>query len=307
VGSNNINLLMPNGQFGTRLQGGKDAASPRYIFTMLSPLAHHLFNANDTPLLNTLYDDNLKIEPEYYLPIIPMVLVNGADGIGTGWMTKIPNFSPREIVENVRRMIEGEEPLPMLPWYKNFKGEILDCGHGRYACNGEVSILSHNKSIEITELPIGVWTQNYKEGTMEVFSTQTDKQAATIDDYKEYHTDTTVKFIVTMKDHQFQKHEDAGFHKSFKLQSSINLSSMVLFDKNGVLRKYENVIDILKEYFELRMEFYIKRREYMLGLLEAESDQLSAIARFIMEKCDGSLKVENKKKKVILDELIEKK
>lgn len=107
VGSNNINLLMPNGQFGTRLQGGKDAASPRYIFTQLSPLAEHLFNANDTPLLNTLYDDNQRIEPEYYVPLIPMVLVNGADGIGTGWSTKIPNHNPREIVENIRRMIAG--------------------------------------------------------------------------------------------------------------------------------------------------------------------------------------------------------
>lgn len=98
---------MPNGQFGTRLQGGKDSASPRYIFTQLSPLAEHIFNPKDAPLLNTLYDDNQKIEPEYYVPLIPMVLVNGADGIGTGWMTKIPNFNPREIVKNIRRMIDG--------------------------------------------------------------------------------------------------------------------------------------------------------------------------------------------------------
>ena len=107
VGSNNINLLQPIGQFGTRLTGGKDSASPRYIFTQLSPLVKNIFNENDQPLLHFLTDDNQKIEPDWYIPILPMVLVNGADGIGTGWMTKIPNYNPREIVANLQRMLES--------------------------------------------------------------------------------------------------------------------------------------------------------------------------------------------------------
>ena len=65
VGSNNINLLQPIGQFGTRLAGGKDSASPRYIFTQMSPLARNLFNENDDAVLNYLLDDNTKIEPEW--------------------------------------------------------------------------------------------------------------------------------------------------------------------------------------------------------------------------------------------------
>jgi DNA topoisomerase-2 len=81
------------------LAGGKDAASPRYIFTMMSPLTRLIFNQHDDAILKYLTDDNQKIEPEWYIPILPMVLVNGADGIGTGWMTKIPNYNPREIVE----------------------------------------------------------------------------------------------------------------------------------------------------------------------------------------------------------------
>jgi DNA topoisomerase-2 len=84
VGSNNINLLKPNGQYGTRDQGGKDHASARYIFTEPSPLARTIFHPADDPLLNQQKDDNQVIEPEFYLPIIPMVLINGADGIGTG-------------------------------------------------------------------------------------------------------------------------------------------------------------------------------------------------------------------------------
>ena len=87
-----------------------------------SPLARLLFPANDDPLLTQLYDDGQRIEPEFYVPIIPMVLVNGSEGIGTGWSTKMCNYNVREIVANIRRLIAGEDPEPMKPQYKNFKG-----------------------------------------------------------------------------------------------------------------------------------------------------------------------------------------
>lgn len=167
VGSNNINLLEPRGQFGTRLAGGKDSASPRYIFTKMSPLTRLIFNPHDDPLLQHEYDDNQKIEPIWYIPIIPMVLCNGADGIGTGWMTKIPNYNPRDLVKCIRALLDDAEPMHIVPWYKNFRGSIEDCGDQRIVCNGEISRLMNDK-LEITELPIGTWTQNYKENTMEV-------------------------------------------------------------------------------------------------------------------------------------------
>lgn len=127
VGSNNLNILVPHGQFGTRNLGGKDSASPRYICTMMSSLTRLLFPVPDDNVLTFLYEDNLKIEPEWYCPIIPMSLVNGADGIGTGYATKIPNFDVREIVENVKRMIAGEEPKPMVPdlWFCQHSLNIL--------------------------------------------------------------------------------------------------------------------------------------------------------------------------------------
>lgn len=79
-----------------------------------SPLTRHVFNKHDDALLHYLYDDNQRIEPEWYIPIIPMVLVNGAEGIGTGWSTKIPNFDIREIIDNLKRMIDGLDPKPMV-------------------------------------------------------------------------------------------------------------------------------------------------------------------------------------------------
>ncbi|XP_055952312.1 DNA topoisomerase 2-alpha-like [Argiope bruennichi] len=295
VGSNNINVLLPVGQFGTRLQGGKDAASPRYIFTMLSPVTRHLFSSFDSPLLNHLYDDNLKIEPEYYVPIIPMVLVNGAEGIGTGWSTKVPNYNPRDLVKNIYRLLDGEEPLPMNPWYKNFRGQIDRLDDQHFLVSGEIAILEDNK-IEITELPIRTWTQAYKENVLEPMVHGTEKTPAFITDYKEYHTDTTVRFVVKMTPEKFQLARNQGFHKTFKLQTSISLSSMVLFDHLGALRKYENPEHILKEFYEVRFVLYEKRKNYMVGALEAESLKLKNQARFIVEKCDNKITIENRRK-----------
>ena len=114
VGSNNLNLLMPIGQFGTRIHGGKDSASARYIFTKLSPLARLVFPQHDDNVLNFLVEDNQMIEPEWYCPIIPMALVNGADGIGTGYSTKIPNFDVRQLAQYIKDLLQDREPQPLV-------------------------------------------------------------------------------------------------------------------------------------------------------------------------------------------------
>ncbi|XP_044258662.1 DNA topoisomerase 2 [Tribolium madens] len=306
VGSNNINLLEPRGQFGTRMAGGKDSASARYIFTKMSPLTRMIFNPADDNLLKHEFEDNQKIEPVWYIPIIPMVLVNGADGIGTGWMTKIPNYNPRELVKNIRVLLDQEDPTNLIPWYKNFTGTIVDCGDNRYVASGEISIIGDNKA-EITELPVGTWTQNYKESVLEPLLHGSEKVKAVLQDYKEYNTDTTVKFIITFLPGQLETLENTeGLHKTFKLQSLISTSSMCVFDELGCIRRYDSVNDLLKDYFKIRLSMYQKRKDYLEGMLKAEASKLSNQARFIMEKCDRTLVVENKKRKVIIDELIKR-
>ncbi|OPJ74473.1 hypothetical protein AV530_001328 [Patagioenas fasciata monilis] len=305
VGSNNLNLLQPIGQFGTRLHGGKDSASPRYIFTMLSPLARLVFPPTDDNILRFLYDDNQRVEPEWYMPIIPMVLINGAEGIGTGWSCKIPNFDIREVVNNIRRLMDGEEPLPMLPSYKNFKGTIDELGPNQYVISGEVSILD-STTIEITELPVRTWTQTYKEQVLEPMLNGTEKTPPLITDYKEYHTDTTVKFIVKMTEEKLAEAKRAGLHKVFKLQTNLTCNSMVLFDHVGFLKKYDSPQDILKEFFELRLRYYGLRKEWLIGMIGAESAKLSNQARFILEKIDGKIVIENKPKKELIQVLIQR-
>lgn len=161
VGSNNVNLLFPSGQFGTRIQGGKDAASPRYVFTRLSTITRHIFIEDDDHLLTHLYDDGQRIEPEWYAPIIPMVLVNGSEGIGTGWSTMIPNFSPIHIIKNLQRKLDGLPYHKMHPWYKGFRGHIEEISAEKYRICGRIQKIDP-ETLHITELPIGMWTQTYK-------------------------------------------------------------------------------------------------------------------------------------------------
>ncbi|XP_056222802.1 DNA topoisomerase 2-alpha isoform X2 [Seriola aureovittata] len=299
VGSNNLNLLQPLGQFGTRLHGGKDSASPRYIFTMLSPLTRLLFPPTDDNLLKYNYDDNQRVEPEWYMPIIPTVLVNGAEGIGTGWASKIPNYDIREIISNIHRMLNGEEPLPMLPNYKGFRGTIEQVMDNQFMNSGEIAIIN-STTIEISELPVKSWTQTYKENVLEPMLNGTEKVPPLITDYKEYHTDTTVRFVVKMTEEKLREAEAAGLHKVFKLQSPLTCNSMVLFDHVGSLKKYESVQDILRDFFELRMRYYVLRKDWLVGMLGAESAKLTNQARFILEKIEGTLVIENKPKKELI-------
>ena len=127
VGSGNMNLLIPSGNFGSRVSGGKDAAAARYIFTALRPEVKILFNETDNQLLNYLEEEGTVIEPDFYVPIVPMVLLNGSTGIGTGWSTDIPCFKLDDIIHNIRLLMKDEDSVlrEMTPYYKGFKGHII--------------------------------------------------------------------------------------------------------------------------------------------------------------------------------------
>uniref|UniRef100_A0A8C2YC25 DNA topoisomerase 2 n=1 Tax=Coturnix japonica TaxID=93934 RepID=A0A8C2YC25_COTJA len=277
----------------------------KYISTMSNSLSRLLFPPVDDNLLKFLYDDNQRVEPEWYMPIIPMVLVNGAEGIGTGWACKLPNYDTREIVNNIRRMLDGLDPHPMLPNYKNFKGSIQELGQNQYVVSGEISVVDRN-TVEITELPVRTWTQVYKEQVLEPMLNGTEKTPALISDYKEYHTDTTVKFVVKMTEEKLTQAEAAGLHKVFKLQTSLTCNSMVLFDHMGCLKKYETVQDILKEFFDLRLHYYSLRKEWLAGMLGAESTKLNNQARFVLEKIQGKITIENRSKRDLIQMLVQR-
>ncbi|KAL2869738.1 DNA topoisomerase 2 [Aspergillus lucknowensis] len=304
VGSNNVNCLEPSGFFGSRLRGGNDASSARYIFTRLSPFARRIFNAHDDPLLTHCVDDGKTIEPEMYVPVVPMVLINGADGIGTGWSSTIPNYNPEDIVDNLRRMMDGEEPKPMQPWFRGFKGEVTQIGPDRYKFSGIVKHLS-DKEIEITELPIRTWTQDFINKLEDIIKAE--KTPSFIKDYKDYNTNTEVHFVIQLDEKNIKSPltiED--LEEKLKLTKTVATSNLVAFDPEGRITKYNSVEDILKEFFALRLKFYERRKQYQLGQLQKELDKLTNQARFVQMIIDGKLVVSKKKKSVLVVELKEK-
>lgn len=269
VGSNNINILEPSGNFGSRLAGGSDSASARYIFTRLSPFARRIFSALDEPNLDIQYDDGKQIEPKVYAPILPMVLCNGADGIGTGWSTSIPNYDPADIVKNLkRRMGRYDESLeehafePMTPWFRGWKGvvEEEEAGSRRYKFNGIAHFdESQPKTVvTITELPIRMWTDDFKAKLEQIIKGE--KAPSWIKDYKEYNDHANVHFEIEMDETQIEKTRKEGVLDRFKLNKSIGTTNLVAFNTRGQIQKYEKVEDIMEEFYLYRFEMYTKRR-----------------------------------------------
>jgi len=167
VGSNNINLLKPMGQFGSRLLGGADAASPRYIHTYLESIVSTLFRKEDACLLKHIDDDGDIVEPEYYLPVLPLLAINGSLGIGTGYSTNIPPHKPDEIACLLRKRLDGSlETLanyPLDPWWFGFKGPVGRVDEQTWYTKGMYTLDDDKRTVTITELPVGTWTKTYKE------------------------------------------------------------------------------------------------------------------------------------------------
>eukprot|EP00927_Polykrikos_kofoidii_P034300 TRINITY_DN29120_c0_g1_i1.p1 TRINITY_DN29120_c0_g1~~TRINITY_DN29120_c0_g1_i1.p1 ORF type:complete len:1271 (-),score=344.83 TRINITY_DN29120_c0_g1_i1:123-3935(-) len=302
VGSNNLNLLTPSGQFGTRLQGGKDAASARYIYTRLERTARLIFHPDDGPLLEYNDEEGQKIEPRWFIPVIPMVLVNGADGIGTGWSTFLPNFSPHDIIANLKRFIRCEPLENMCPWYKGFRGSIVpSVDKDGYEIVGVIEKRGPT-SLEITELPVRRWTQDYKEFLQGMLSTE-GPGTGQIEDMKEYHTEGTVHFVITVTEEQMRKLESTGLEKAFKLRSSMAMSNLVFFDKSGKIKKYANEKEIIEDFAVLRLEYYHKRKDYILRRLKLDRDIISEKVRFIKLVVEDKLKVKNRKRDQLIEDL----
>lgn len=303
VGSNNVNCLEPSGNFGSRLQGGNDCASARYIYTRLSPFARKIFHVADEPLLTYNEDDGKKIEPEVYMPVVPMVLINGADGIGTGWSSSIPNYNPEDVVSNLRRLMDGEEPVPMQPWFRGFTGEVVSVSGDRFKFSGIIKETG-DKEVEITELPIRTWTQDFKDKLEDIIKAE--KVPSFIKDYKDYNTHHKVHFVIQLDEKHMKGALSEGLEEKFKLSKTIATTNLVAFDSEGRITKYSTVDDILKEFFAIRLKYYERRKQHQLSEMQKDLEKLSNQARFVQMIIDGKLVISRKKKPVLIKELKEK-
>jgi DNA topoisomerase-2 len=356
VGSNNINLLEPNGQFGTRGAGGNDSASERYIFTQLNKLTRLLFRQDDDSVLSYINDDGQMVEPMYYAPVIPMILVNGSKGIGTGFSTDVIPHNPLQIIAYIRAMLTGVSAAdrPVIePYFKGFKGTIKNiassatsgapaasaasgapaasAASAKYLIKGTYEIVADRK-VRITELPIGTWTDDYKEFLEKLMEAPAasasdkdkDKGKASagagvpvLKEYTDMSTDTVIDITVTF--HPSYPHTpkdleativdaDAGTNKLEKLlglfttQSTTNMN---LFDAHEKLRKYATIYNVIEDYYAERLALYAKRKTAMLAQLANELRVLTNRARYIQEVLDDKLELRRQTKEAIFAKMVE--
>lgn len=318
VGSNNINLLQPIGNFGSRRKGGDDSASPRYIFTKLSGLTKLLFKEEDDPILLKQYEDdneaNNEIEPEYYCPILPLILINGACGIGTGFSTYIPSFNPKDVAENILKMLDGKEPVQIHPWYRGFKGKIQKIINDKnkddikYQTYGTYEAIDEN-TVKITELPIGEWTEYYEEKLKE-FLIDDKKKGATskkfLTEIQNNSGNNTVNIEITFYGKTLQTMIKNGtLEKDLKLTSSISLSNMYLYNKQGLMSKYDIVEDIFYDFYAFRIEVYKQRKNYMIKHLENKMKILKYKVQFIEDYTDDKIILKKKSGDEVIKRLVE--
>ena len=317
VGSNNINLLVPSGQFGSRLKGGSDSASERYIFTLLNKITRSIFPQQDDLILKYLNDDGTPVEPIFYAPIIPMILVNGSKGIGTGFSTDIMCYNPLQVISYLTSKLEGiQYNASFVPYYEGFQGTIEKISESRFLIKGKYEKVASDK-IRVTELPVGLWTETFKEHLEELIDPGVDKEGKkivpVIKDYDDMSKDTTIDFTITFQKGKIEELETTkcdydcnGLEKLLKLYTTNTTTNMHLFDADDKLKKYEKVEEIIDDYFETRLKMYHIRKEYLIEALEKELVILSNKARYIQELLDDTIDLRKKKKVEIITMLQEK-
>jgi DNA topoisomerase-2 len=310
VGSNNINVFKPIGNFGSRRLGGKDAASPRYIFTQLDKVTKLIYNDKDEPILIYQLEEGDIVEPKNYYPILPMVLVNGTNGIGTGYSTNIPQYNPLDLIKNIREYLDNkpfDELDELLPWYRGFTGKIEKKPKNKprdkesYNFLG-VTIIVNENTIKITELPIGVWTETY----LQFLETQRE-DGTFITDYINNSSNHKVDIDVKFANGQLQYLiKNNLIVKRLKLKSSISIENMHLY-KNNVITKYKSANAILLDYIKLRLNAYENRRIHVIKMLTNEMQILRFRKKFIEQILEKEIFIERKKKTEIIQQLIDNK
>jgi DNA topoisomerase-2 len=332
VGSNNLNLLKPVGQFGSRLMGGSDAASPRYIHTYLEDIVSLIFRKEDSCLLKYIDDDGDRVEPEYYLPVVPLLAINGSVGIGTGYSTNIPPYKPDDMICLLRHRLEGSMDSlaghALDPWWFGFKGMTQRQDEQTWITKGIYEFDDEKKTATITELPTGTWTKDYKafldqlldveekkskDAKSQAKKAETASNRSSKDDvepcglkgFDDLYNDVDVRFVLYFTEEGYDtiKENTDKFEKQFKLTSSWKTTNMTCFDTEFNIVKYKTVGDILETFLQKRLPMYEERRMKQLEIIGGQMRELDAKRRFIQALLDENLVLQKKSDEEIVAQL----
>jgi DNA topoisomerase-2 len=268
--------------------------------------------------LKYLNDDGTPVEPIFYAPIIPMILVNGSKGIGTGFSTDIMCYNPNDIIHYLKGKLTNEPSLcnqEFVPYYQGFTGTITKISDQKYLIKGKYEKISQDK-IRITELPVGTWTDDFKE-YLETLTENVDKSGKKISpivkDYDDMSKDTNVDIIITLTKGKLDELEATklengcnGLEKAFKLFTTSSNTNMHLFDADDKLKKYNNVNEIIDDYYITRLSMYQIRKKYLIDAINKELLFLSNKAKYIRENLDGTIDLRRKKHEEVYEMLSNK-
>jgi DNA topoisomerase-2 len=281
-------------------------------------LTRAIFPVEDDAILDYLNDDGTPVEPIFYAPILPMVLVNGSKGIGTGFSTDIMCYNPLQIIDYLMNKLlsisDEDDEVEFVPYYEGFQGTISKLTADKFLIKGVYEKVGPDK-IRVTELPVGFWTEDFKELLEELIEPAKDgkdgkKTATLVKDYDDMSKDTNVDFTITFAKGKLEELEQSkgdyecnGLEKLLKLYTTNTTTNMHLFDAKDILQKYEKVSDIIDDYYETRLQLYQSRKEYMIDALEKDLVIMSNKARYIQENLDGTIDLRKKKREEVNDML----
>lgn len=272
-GANNMNLFAPEGQFGSRLT--REAGAGRYIFSYLTPYFRQLFRKDDDIILEHNYVDGTKIEPKLYLPILPLVLVNGASGTGTGHGCEIKSYHPNHIRDACIKVLDGKKlkDNSLVPWFRGFNGKVeRNTETGQVVTYGVLEIVN-TTTIKITELPIGKFVDDFKDVLNKL------EEEGFIKDYDDGSTEASFNFTITVPRTTTALGIDELYTK-FKLISR-DTENFTLWTPEGTLHRFASAEEVLKMYVDWRVGFYEVRRQRLIEDVTEDIRFASEVIRFI--------------------------
>lgn len=294
VGTNNISLLSPNGNFGSRHIPTPSAS--RYIFTKKSKDFDLLFMKEDDAILDSQEFEGKNIEPKFLAPILPLILINGSEGMGTGYAQKIFPRDPKEISEAIKDLVEkGVTNKKLKPFYKGFKGKVIQGENpGQWEFQG-LFTLKNTSTIVVTELPVTYTLTSY---TKILNKLQEDGVIKSYEDLSE-----NDEFLFNLKvSRSFTKKDYGSILNKLKLVKRAT-ENYTCIDENNAIVEFETAEDILKSFIKIRLDYYEKRRLYIIELLNSEIENLQSINLFIEKIIKGKIKINNKKKAEIISQI----
>lgn len=287
TGSNNLPVLLGNGNFGTRQMN--DASAARYIFAQPQNYFNLLFKEEDDPGLISQMFEGDEIEPRFYTPTLPLVLINGSLGIGVGFSSNILCRDTNNMIEAIRQKMKNKEPSDSLfiPQWNGFKGSVIAEGPNKWSINGAMTL--NKKIAHITEIPIPYQLRDYlnildkleEDGIIEKYVDLSDSK-----------TDS-FEFDVTLSVPESKKDFNTIF-KDLKLSNPIT-ESLTCIDENNAIREFDSPKDIFNHYYKVKIEYLKIRIANEIKRLEKETSDLKQVRDFINGVIDGTINLKDKK------------